>query len=86
MGAFVASTIWPIIAGLYIKRASSTGATLAMLAGTSIGLWSYFAIGFYVAALVSASVSMSIVLLGMWLKPENFEWASLNEKREVKVS
>ena len=86
MGAFVASTIWPIIAGLYIKRASSTGATLAMLAGTSIGLWSYFAIGFYVAALVSAFVSMSIVLLGMWLKPENFEWASLNEKREVKVS
>ena len=85
-GAFVASTIWPIIAGLYIKRASSTAATLAMIAGTSIGLWSYFAIGFYVAALVSAVVSMSIVLLGIWLKPENFEWVSLNEKREVEVS
>ncbi|MEJ2143349.1 MAG: hypothetical protein P8Y24_13560 [Gammaproteobacteria bacterium] len=78
-GAFVASTIWPIVAGLYLKKASSTGASVAMLAGTSIGLWSYFAIGFYVAALVSAVISMTIVLVSMWIKPDNFEWVTLNE-------
>jgi len=84
-GAFVASTIWPIIAGLYLKRASSTGASIAMLTGTVIGLWSYFAIGFYVAALVSAVTSMVIVLISMWYKPDNFEWSTLNEQAKEKV-
>ncbi|MCW9030161.1 MAG: sodium:solute symporter family protein [Gammaproteobacteria bacterium] len=78
-GAFVASTIWPIIAGLYLKKASSSGAIIAMLSGTVLGLWAYFAIGFYVAALVSAIISMSVVFFSMWLKPEQFEWARLNE-------
>jgi len=85
-GAFVASTIWPIIAGLYSKQASSTGASIAMLTGTVIGLWSYFAIGFYVAALISAVVSMVIVLFSMWYKPDNFEWNILNEQIKEKVS
>ena len=81
-GAFVASTIWPIVAGLYLRRASSAGATVAMLGGTLLGLWSYFAIGFYVAALVSAVVSMLLVLLSMWLKPDKYEWSLLNETVE----
>lgn len=79
LGAFVASTIWPIAAGLYLKRANATGAFLAMLLGTLSGIWAFFGIGFYVAALVSAIVSMSIVLLSMWLIPDDFEWESLNE-------
>lgn len=79
LGAFVASTIWPIAAGLYLKRANATGAFLAMLLGTLSGIWAFFSIGFYVAALVSAIVSMSIVLLSMWLIPDDFEWESLNE-------
>jgi len=77
-GAFVASTIWPIVAGLYLQRANGLGASLAMLAGTLLGLWAYFAIGFYVAALVSAAVSMGIVLLSIWFKPDNFAWTRLN--------
>ena len=85
-GAFVASTIWPIVAGLYFKKASSSGASIAMLAGTIIGLWSYFAIGFYVAALVSAVVSMLVVLVSMWFKPDNFEWTTLNEPAKEKIS
>jgi Na+/proline symporter len=78
-GAFVASTIWPIVAGLYLRQASPTGATLAMLSGTILGLWAYFSIGFYVAALVSAVVSMLVVSFFMVVRPDNFKWISLNE-------
>jgi Na+/proline symporter len=80
-GAFVASTIWPVAAGLYWKRVNPNGATLAMLLGTATGLTAYFVVGFYVAALVSAAISMSLVLLSTWLAPREFEWAALN--REV---
>jgi len=81
-GAFVASTIWPIVAGLYLRRANGAGAALAMLLGSGLGLWSYFAIGFYVAALVSAAVSMAIVLLTTWLSPADFKWSLLDEATE----
>lgn len=77
MGAFVASTIWPIAAGLFWRRANPTGAAVAMVAGTAIGLTGYFLIGFYVAALISAAVSMSIVLISTWLRPGDFDWAML---------
>jgi SSS family transporter len=80
-GAFVASTIWPVAAGLYWKHVNPAGATLAMLLGTAIGLSAYFIVGFYVAALVSAAISMSLVLITTWLAPREFEWAALN--REV---
>jgi hypothetical protein len=49
-----------------------------MLFGTAIGLVCYFLIGFYVAALVSAAVSMSLVLLTTWAAPRPYEWARLN--------
>ena len=77
LGAFVASTIWPIIAGLYWQRANTSGALLAMVLGTLTGIWAYFAIGFYVAALVSAAVSMLIVVTSAWLRPGHFDWARL---------
>ena len=82
LGAFVASTIWPIAAGLYLKKANATGAFLAMLFGTLIGIGAYFSIGFYVAALVSAAVSMLIVLISLYLAPDDFDWARLNEMKE----
>jgi SSS family transporter len=81
-GAFVASTIWPIAAGLFWRRTNPAGAALAMVAGTAIGLTCYFVIGFYVAALVSAAVSMSIVLISTWIRPGNFDWAVLANSRE----
>jgi hypothetical protein len=43
----------------------------------------YFLIGFYVAALISAAVSISIVLLSTWLRPDDFDWARLAASREV---
>jgi len=78
-GAFVASTIWPIAAGLYWQKVNAAGASLAMLLGTVVGLACYFLIGFYVAALVSAAVSMLIILLSSWLWPAEFNWETLRE-------
>ena len=80
MGPFVASAIWPIVAGLYSRKANARAASLAMVLGTGIGLYSYFAIGFYVAALVGAVVSMLIVIAGMWWRPETFDWQRLNTR------
>ncbi|QKT03769.1 urea transporter [Ectothiorhodospiraceae bacterium 2226] len=78
-GAFVASTIWPVAAGLYWRRTNRTGAILAMVLGSAAGLSAYFIIGFYVAALVGAAVSMTLVLVSTWLWPEDFDWRRLNE-------
>ncbi len=78
-GAFVASTIWPIGAGLYYKRVNRVAATLAMLLGSAAGLACYFIIGFFTAALVGATVSMLIVVVGSWLWPGEFSWTSLGE-------
>ncbi|MBA2411037.1 MAG: urea transporter [Gammaproteobacteria bacterium] len=80
-GAFVASTIWPIVAGLYWRRANTIGAVAAFVCGSAAGLASYFLIGWYTAALASAFVSMVIVLLSTWLKPDSFDWDTLNEAR-----
>jgi len=66
-GAFVASTIWPIIFGLYRFRLNGTFASVAMIAGTLFGLIAYFAIGFYVAALVSCAVSLIVSIGGMFV-------------------
>jgi Na+/proline symporter len=83
-GAFVASTIWPIAAGLYWRRTNPAGAVAAMTLGSAAGLYSYFTIGFYVAALVGASVSMVIVLLSTWLWPKDFNWNMLQETHPQK--
>ncbi|MCB1736385.1 MAG: sodium:solute symporter family protein [Gammaproteobacteria bacterium] len=82
-GAFVASTIWPIATGLFWRRTNPGGATAAMVLGTGLGLASYFLVGFYVAALVSAAVSMSVVLLSTWLRPADFDWSALDPATTV---
>jgi Na+/proline symporter len=82
-GAFVASTIWPIAAGLFWQRTNGSAAVAGMVLGSAAGLYSYFAIGFYVAALVGAAVSMLCVLLGTWLAPREFDWAQLGEEHPL---
>jgi len=77
MGAFVASTIWPILFGLYWRKANATGASLAMLLGTGLGLWAYFSIGFYVAALVSTAVSLVVITTFSYWQPDQFNWQNL---------
>ena len=81
-GAFVASTIWPIAAGLYWRKTNPTGATMAMVLGSLAGLSAYFIIGFYVAALVGAAVSMATVLLTTLIRPAPFDWNLLREEVE----
>ncbi|MEJ2213409.1 MAG: urea transporter, partial [Gammaproteobacteria bacterium] len=80
-GAFVASTIWQVAAGLFWKNTNPVGASFAMLLGTLIGLASYFLIGFYVAALISAAVSMLLVLLSTLLMPRPYDWSLLNTQQ-----
>jgi Na+/proline symporter len=80
-GAFVASTIWPIAAGLFLRRANAAGAVTGMVLGSAAGIFSYFAIGFYVAALVGAAVSMCAVLVSIWLSSREFDWSRLAERR-----
>ena len=78
-GAFVASTIWPIAAGLYWRETNPKGATLAMVLGTVAGLVAYNTIGFYVAALVSAAISMLVVIASTRLRPARFDWSLLSQ-------
>jgi Na+/proline symporter len=82
-GAFVASTIWPIAAGLFWRRTNPAAAIAGMVLGSAAGLYSYFVIGFYVAALVGAAVSMTCVVLGTWLAPREFDWAHLKEEHPL---
>lgn len=76
-GAFVASAIWPIVFGLYFRWPGKWAASLAMLSGTLIGLWSYFNIGFYVAALVSCAVSLVVMLGFSLINKSNFDFKQL---------
>ncbi len=83
LGAFVASTIWPIIAGLYWRRLDGAMATTAMLLGIAAGLTGFFVIGFYVAALVSAAVSMLVTIIGVYLAREQFDWTQFSQQEGV---
>ena len=85
-GAFVASTIWPIVAGLYWARANRHAATAGMVLGSAAGMWSYFAVGFYTAALAGAVVSMLCVLAGAVLAPEQFDWRELARMKRPEPS
>jgi Na+/proline symporter len=76
-GAFVASTIWPIVFGLYYRWASGRAATIAMVTGTASGLLAYFVIGFYVAALVSCAVSLVCITLVSTLEKHSFDFSRL---------
>lgn len=82
-GAFVASTIWPIVAGLYWKSTNRVAVSLAFTLGSLAGLTAYFTLGFYTAALVGAAVSMMCVCLGTWLWPEPFDWSRLSAMRRA---
>ena len=80
-GAFVASTIWPIAAGLYWPNLNRQAAVAGMVLGTAAGVTAYFIIGFYTAALVGAAVSMACVVAGTFLAPQSFDWGQLARLR-----
>ncbi|KAA9133269.1 urea transporter [Marinihelvus fidelis] len=80
-GAFVASTIWPIVFGLRWRRGSGAGASAAMILGTACGLIAYNVIGFYVAALVSAAVSLLVTAVTFWFSRQRFAFRELAATR-----
>ena len=82
-GAFVASTIWPIVLGLYQKRLSGLFVSIAFILGTVSGLIGYYTIGFYVAALFSCIVSFIICMVGLVLKNDNFDWQRLKHMEKA---
>ena len=79
-GPMVGSCIWPILTGLFWKRANAVGALGGMVLGSVSGLICYFAIGWYVASLIGAAVSMTTVLLVSAFSKHAFEWNTLDEK------
>ncbi|MEI5639996.1 MULTISPECIES: sodium:solute symporter family protein [unclassified Pseudoalteromonas] len=82
-GAFVASTIWPIVFGLYFARLTGNSAGLAMLLGTLSGLFGYFYIGFYVAALTSCAVSLVVCLVAWRTSQQSFHWQELDAQSKA---
>ena len=80
-GPLVASTIWPILAGLFWRHANPRGAVAAMVCGTAVGLVVYFAVGWYAASTASALVSALIVVASARLAPAPFEWRRLSQGR-----
>ena len=78
-GPLVASAIWPVLTGLYWRQANRLGALLAMLLGSAIGLVAYYTIGWFAASLISAVVSMLVVVVMTLAAPQDFAWETLNE-------
>ena len=78
-GPAVGSTIWPVAAGLYWRKANAKGAIWGMLAGSLAGLAAYFTLGWYTASLTGAAVSMIVVIVCSYFFPDNFDWRRLNE-------
>ncbi|SMD31836.1 transporter, SSS family [Reichenbachiella faecimaris] len=83
-GPMVGSTIWPIVTGLFWKKANAKGAIWGMLLGSTVGLMAYFQLGWYTASLIGAAVSMLTVLLMTYIYPDNFEWKTLDENPQPK--
>jgi urea-proton symporter len=73
-GPLVGSTVWPILAGLYWRRANPQAALWAMVLGSAAGLGCYVFVGWYTGALVGTATSMIIVVLGATLRPRTFDW------------
>jgi Na+/proline symporter len=75
----VASAIWPVLGGLYWKKASSAGAVLAMITGSVVGLIAYYKLGWYTASLISAAVSMVVMLVFASFQRQAFDWETISK-------
>jgi Na+/proline symporter len=78
-GPLVASAIWPVLGGLYWEKASSAGAVLAMITGSVVGLIAYYKLGWYTASLISAAVSMVVMLVFASFQRQAFDWETISK-------
>jgi len=78
-GPLVCSAIWPILTGLYWRRASRLGAIGGMVLGSGVGLFAYFAIGWYTASLIATGVSFVVTIGAALAAPSEFSWSDLQE-------
>lgn len=78
-GPLVASAIWPVLGGLYWEKASSSGAVLAMITGSVVGLVAYYKLGWYTASLISAAVSMVVMLVFASFQRQAFDWETISK-------
>lgn len=82
-GPLVASAIFPVVFGLYWSRPSELAAVAAMVAGSVVGLVAYFWIGWFVASLISVTVSLLVMVVLTLILSHRFDWSSLNEHPET---
>ncbi|NDG99816.1 MAG: urea transporter [Opitutae bacterium] len=71
-GPLVGSLIWPVIAGLFWEEINRSVALAGIVLGSLAGLFSYFWIGWFVAALVGTGVSMLFSLTARYIRPSSF--------------
>lgn len=74
-GPLVGSLIWPVIAGLFWKKINRTLVLGGIIAGSAIGVWAYFALGWFTASLIGAGVSMVATILARFISPKQFRGA-----------
>ena len=79
-GPLISSVIFPLTYGIFSKRTSSVGSFWAILLGTGVGVWSYFAIGPYSPSVFSLIVSGVVLKLGTKWRPDNFDWNKFKEE------
>ncbi len=78
-GPLVGSAIWPVVFGLFYRRINRTSALFAMILGSLLGVYAYYEIGWFTASMIGAGISLVVVSVGTLLKPEDFDWKTLNE-------
>lgn len=76
-GPLVGSAIWPVLTGLFLRRASGAGAMAAMLLGAGAGLTAYFELGWYTASLIGTAVSFLVTMGALLATDGRFEWRRL---------
>lgn len=78
-GPLVGSAIWPVIFGLFHRQVNRRAVLWGMLLGSALGIVGYYTLGWFTASLVGSGVSLLIVVAGTWLKPQEFDWKTLDE-------
>ncbi len=84
-GPLVGSAIWAVVFGLFYRRVNRRAVLLGMILGSSLGVIAYYQIGWFTASLIGSGISLFIIAVGTLLRPDSFDWKSLNELPEAEI-